>query len=229
VSTAKSELQDAQDEFAKYASLKEGNSDRKRAKDDLDSAQKKYDDAVAAQADLENEYRQLKSSLDLAQAQWDETRRTLELRQDGPDKDQLALAQIRLEAATARVAAADKALSDLELVAPYNGTVAKLDISEGERVVPNQPVATFADFSKWYVETTDLTENEVVDVKEGQHVVIIPDALSDLELNGVVENISQAYSEKAGDIVYKARILLSNDDPRLRWGLTVETRFLNEE
>jgi len=164
--------------------------------------------------------------LDLASAKLDEARRTRELRQDGPDKDQLALAQGQLDSASAGLAAAQAALKNVELVAPYDGVVAKVDISAGESVIPNQVVGVFADFSEWYVETTDLTENEVVNVAKGQSVTIVPDALPNLELPGVVESIAQAYSEKAGDIVYKARIHLNETDPKLRWGMTVETRFL---
>jgi multidrug resistance efflux pump len=226
VSAAKSDLKDAQDEFAKYSSLDKNNADRKRTKSNLETAQTKYDDALAKQAEIENSYREVKSAVDLAQAKLDEAGRTREIRQDGADKDQLALSQGHLDAANAQLAAAQAALSKLELVAPYDGVVAKVDISVGESVIPNQTVVTFADLSEWYVETTDLTENEVVSVVEGQNVTIVPDALPNLELPGVVETISKVYSEKSGDIVYKARIRLTEADPQLRWGMTVETRFL---
>jgi HlyD family secretion protein len=226
VSAAKSDLEDAQDEFAKYSGLDKNNADRKRTLDDQEAAQKKYDEALAKQSELENSYREAKSGLDLATAQLDEARRTRELRQDGPDKDQLALAQSRLDAAKAQLASAQTALNKLELVAPYDGIVTRIDISAGESVIPNQTVASFANFDNWFVETNDLTENEVVDVVEGQDVIIVPDALPNLELHGTVESISQAYTEKAGDIVYKARILLTQSDPKLRWGMTVETRFI---
>ncbi len=47
-----------------------------------------------------------------------------------------------------------------------------------------------ADFSAWYVETTDLNELEVVNIKEGQQVEIRPDALENLVLTGPWWNVS---------------------------------------
>jgi multidrug resistance efflux pump len=82
-----------------------------------------------------------------------------------------------------------------------------------------------ADFSLWYVETSDLTENEVVKIQIGDAAIIVPDALSDVSLTGTVEAISDAYTEKSGDIIYKTKILLKDPDERLRWGMTVEIRF----
>lgn len=225
VAAAKSDLEDAQDEFNKYASLDKNNSDRKRTKNELDSAQKKYDQALSDQAKIENDYRQLKSELDFAQANLDEARRTRQNREDGADKDQLALAQSRLDSANAQLKAAETALNNLDIVSPYDGIVARVDISTGEMVNPSQVVMVVADTSEWVVETTDLTENDIVDINKGFDVVVVPDALPALELKGKVESIADYYVEKSGDITYKVRVKLIDTDPRLKWGMTTETRF----
>jgi len=225
VADAKSDLEDAQDEFNKYASLEKENADRQRTKTDLDNAQADYDEALSAQTEIENEYRQLKSEVDLAQARWDEARRNRENREEGPDKDQLALAQAQLDTANARLRAAEAALGNLDLVAPYDGIIARFDISAGEDVSPGQVVVVLADTSEWYVETTDLTENEIVDIQENMEVVVVPDALPDLELKGSIESIADVFVEKAGDITYRVRVKLEETDPRLKWGMTTETRF----
>jgi multidrug resistance efflux pump len=82
-----------------------------------------------------------------------------------------------------------------------------------------------ADLSRLYVETDDLTEIEVVDIKVGQKVTVVADALPGVEMTGTVESISQVYEEKRGDVTYTVRILLDNPDPRLRWGMTVVVTF----
>jgi multidrug efflux pump subunit AcrA (membrane-fusion protein) len=225
VADAKSELEDAQDEFNKYASLDKDNADRQRAKTDLEIAQADYDETLAAQADIENEYRQLKSEVDLAEARWDEARRNRENREDGADKDQLELAQAQLDAANARLRAAEAALGNLDLSAPYNGIIVRLDVSAGEGINPGQVVAVIADTSEWYVETTDLTENEIVDIQENMEVIVVPDALPELELKGSIEAIANFFVEKSGDITYRVRVRLEETDPRLKWGMTTETRF----
>ena len=225
VAVAKSDLEDAQDEFNKYASLDKDNADRKRTKNELDAAQKKYDQALSDQADIENEYRQLKSEMEHAKAALDEASRTRQNREEGADKDQLALAQARLDSATAGLKAAQSALDNLDLVAPYEGIVARVDISAGESVNPSQVVMVVADTSEWVVETTDLTENDVVNLNKDLEVIVVPDALPDLELKGQIESIADYYVEKSGDITYRVRVKLLDTDPRLKWGMTTETRF----
>ena len=60
-------------------------------------------------------------------------------------------------------------------------------------------------------------------------VTIIPDALPDLELTGTVTEISSAFTQSSGDILYAVRIRVSEADPRLKWGMTVETIFRTGE
>jgi hypothetical protein len=65
----------------------------------------------------------------------------------------------------------------------------------------------------------------VVEVQLGQKVTVVPDALPDLELAGTVEEISDTFQEKQGDVTYTVRIRLDEVDPRLRWGMTVVVTF----
>jgi hypothetical protein len=44
-------------------------------------------------------------------------------------------------------------------------------------VNPGQTVITFADLSQWFIETTDLTEKEVVNLKNNMDVVVVPDRI----------------------------------------------------
>jgi hypothetical protein len=83
----------------------------------------------------------------------------------------------------------------------------------------------FADLETFYVETTDLTEIDVVDLAVGDEVTVEADALSDISMTALVESISDTYREKGGDIIYTARLKLVDPDERLRWGMTVSVRF----
>jgi multidrug resistance efflux pump len=224
VATALSDLQDAQKEFDKYADREKDNPDRVRTKKALDDAQTKYDNAVIRQTEVENRYTQVKSTLEAARARLAEATRIRKLRENGPDADQLALLQANLAAAQARVAAAQSALDNRDVVAPYDGVVARIDISAGETALPSLPVIVFADESEWYVETTDFTEKDLETISVGQTVTILPDALPGLVLTGTIERIGLTYAEKAGDIVYPVRIRLDPSDAALRWGMTVEVR-----
>lgn len=142
----------------------------------------------------------------------------------------LLLAGVRAEeitAAAAVVAEAEAALqqaqaslADTELRAPFTGTVASLSAKVGEQVVAGLPVAELADLGEWQVETDDLTELDVVRVKEGDSVVVTFDAIEGLELPGNVVRIKSIGQERLGDITYTVVVGLEEQDPRLRWNMT---------
>jgi multidrug resistance efflux pump len=235
VNTFEQDLEDAQKEFNKYKDLDPANNDRKRTSDLLEDAQKKYNDALRKRDLLINQLDQDKAAVDVAEAalaaaeaQLADAQRLADARKDGPDPDQLALLEARLVNAEAQVKAAEKAISDLEVRAPFAATVVDLDAVVGETILPNQPVVLLANFGAWYVETNDLTEIEVVKVVEGQAANVVPDALPALSLPATVESIARQSSKKGGDVTYTVRLVLDDDDPALRWGMTVEVRFAEE-
>jgi HlyD family secretion protein len=51
---------------------------------------------------------------------------------NGPDPDKMAAAEAKLKSAQATLASAKAALDDLQVTAPFDGTVAKIDIKVGE-------------------------------------------------------------------------------------------------
>jgi hypothetical protein len=108
------------------------------------------------------------------------------------------------------------------------GTITDINVEIGQLVGPAKWVVQLADLSTFYIETSDLTELEVVKISENQAVEITPDALPDSLLQGRVESISQSFKTQAGDVVYTVKIDLLETDPSLMWGMTVEIMFLGE-
>ena len=113
----------------------------------------------------------------------------------------------------------------MELLAPFDGTVAGLKVKGGETVSPGQVVVSLADFSGWIVKTTDLTELDVVKISEGQPVTITLDALPDADIEGLVQTIGQNFAEKQGDVVYEVTVELTEMLPNMRWGMTAVVKF----
>jgi len=223
---AEQDLEDAQEDYDDVKELDDDSDKKQDAEDDLEDAQSAYDEASRDYDYLVTQLEQAQEAVVLEESRLADAQRQVDSLVDGIDPDDLAQSQQRIQAAEAGVAAAEAALDHLELKAPFAGTLVELDLAPGEKVIANQRVAQVADLSQLHVETTDLTENEVVDIIIGQQVIITPDALPDLELAGVVESISDGYQEKSGDIVYTIRIILEESDPLLRWGMTVEVKFM---
>ena len=229
VNDRQDDLDTAQEDLDKYADLDADNTKRKDAEDAVDAAQ---DDLNEAQRKLEEVQRELddpRAALDAALAAEAEAKRDYETRaDDGLDPEQKALLEAQLANAKAQVDAAQSSLDGYDLKAPFDGTITDVNVEVGQLVGGEVPAAQIADLSEFHVETSDLTELEVVKVSEGQRVEIVPDALPDLVLDGVVERVAESFRSQAGDIVYAVTIRLEDTDPSLRWGMTVEVTFLNE-
>jgi multidrug resistance efflux pump len=186
-------------------------------KKQLDDAWADYNKAI--------KWATLESNLENAQAEMAKSQKEYELLSSGSNADEKALAEAQYEAARANLAAAKAALADVELRAPFDGTVASLKVKTGESVTPGQVVASLADFSSWIIKTTDLTELDVVNITAGQAVLIALDALPEETLNGKVQLIGQNYSEKQGDVVYEVTVELTDSLPNMRWGMTAAVKF----
>lgn len=225
VSDARTDLDDAQTEFDKYANLAVDNPTRKTAETALKDAHDTFDAAVHARDQLIIAKNKAEASLQLSRALQAQAQRDYDSTRQGPDPDQLKIAQMNLDTALAHQASAQAAIENLDLKAPFTGTVVDVNISNGELVGPDRWAILVADYSEWYVETNDLTEQEVVKISITQAATIIPDALPEVQLSGVVTEIADNFYMQAGDILYKARLRVDQPDPKLRWGMTVEITF----
>lgn len=225
VQNAEDDLNDAQETFDKYENLDEDNINRKNAETDLDAAQKAYDDALRAYNLLVYNLERARANADNADQVAEQANQDYKDRQDGPDPDELALRMAQVDSAQAHVAAAQKALDMMVLTAPFSGVVTSVEVTIGQVVSSGEPAMHLADFSSWFVKTTDLDEIKAVKINPGKSVTLTVDALPDLVLNGTVEWVSLDYTEKSGDILYTARIRLDDTDPRLHWGMTMSVNF----
>jgi len=225
VSDTKAALDDAQTEFDKYANLDPNKPTYKAAETDLKNAQQDYDNAVHARDLLIIDRDREQANLELAQAVQVQAQSDYDSTRQGPDPDQLTLAQKSLETAQAHLTAAQAALDNMDLKAPFDGTVVDVNVSTGQLVGSNTWAVLVADYSEWYVETSDLTEQEVVKVSIGQGATISPDALPDLLLSSTVTEIADMFNVQAGDVLYKVRLRVDQPDPAFRWGMTVEITF----
>jgi HlyD family secretion protein len=146
---------------------------------------------------------------------------------DGPDPDALALAEERVKNTQAQLAASQSDLANLELKAPFDGTISQVNLHTGEWTVPGQPVLALADLANLRVETTDLSERDVPMVAIGQPVTVMIKALNQ-DVNGRVSAISPLADTLGGDVVYKTTIALDKLPPDLRAGMTVEVQFVGQ-
>ncbi|NJN64702.1 MAG: efflux RND transporter periplasmic adaptor subunit [Acidobacteria bacterium] len=98
--------------------------------------------------------------------------------------------------------------------------MAELNLNVGEMPVTGTPAIVLADLNNWTIETEDLTELNIVKVREGDPVIVTFDALSGFELPGTVAQIKPIGQNRQGDIVYTVVVTPNSWDERLRWNMT---------
>lgn len=195
------------------------------AEDELQDAQQAYDEARWEYQELKYRYDQAEAQLTTAQALVADAQMAVDDTLNGPDPDALALAQATLDQANRQLAAAEADLTYLALTAPFAGKIVRMDLIEGAQTAPGTLAAILIDDSEWYVETNDLTEDEVTQIETSQEVAVRFDALPGQSFSGVVESISEYAQERYGDVTYIARIRLWDSNDLLRWGMTAEVTF----
>jgi len=236
VAFAEKKKDDAWKVYEPYANKPEESLIRANLLTKFSEAQKEYDAAVRNLNQLEGtaseaKVAQAEADLALARVRYENAQRRYEILKNGPEPDQVALANAQLANAEAQLASAQAALSNMELKAPISGTVVSTDLVKGLYVAPGVPVLKIADFSDWQVETTNLTELNIVYLQEGNRALIVFDALPDLQLPGTLTRIQSLGENLQGDIVYKAVFNLDQFDDRLKWNMTcsADIRFATSE
>ena len=136
------------------------------------------------------------------------------------------LAEAELELARSAVSAAQTALRQTEVRAPFAGRVAVIDVAEGEQAIAGQTVVTIADMGAWYIETTNLSELDVVRIAAGDDAVITFDALPGVELAGVVDRIQVRGTTQAGGVRFDVLVRPLTHRPDLRWNMTASVRIV---
>jgi HlyD family secretion protein len=228
---AQREFTDAQSDYASVANRSDTDLDKAAALDKLSAKRQIRDQDLynlnkALERPEQNKVDEADARLTLAQAAVDDAQSTYNKLKAGPDPDQLQLLQATLADAQSQLKAAQTGLSDLDLKAPFSGTLISSDLEVGEGVIP-QTVVMLGDVSSWKIETTDLTELDVPGVKAGDKVQVTFDAIPDLKLPGHVTRIREIGEDQQGDIVYKVYIDLDKQDTRLLWNMKAFVSFGN--
>jgi len=169
----------------KLAELVEG-----PTQEDIEEAQSNLDQAAAA--------------LVVAQANWDDV-------YDGPDSLDIELQQEEVRQAELSVERARDNLEDAQIIAPFDGTVASLDIEVGQEVsgageaaiVLHTPDALRLDLT--------VSESDRPDVEAGQSGFASFDALGDSQFPLVIDSVGTSPTTTQGVVIYEVQATLQTE------------------
>lgn len=162
--------------------------------------------------------------LDAAQDQIDSAKLSLESIEAGATYIQLRNAQLDLDLANLALKQALLARENAEVEMPFDGYVIEIYLHDQEYAPPAQPILLVADLSEMKVETTDLSEVDVVNIKPGDSAIISFDAIPDQTFLGRVEKIANKASLGAA-VNFSVIIQLEEVPLNLGWGMTAFVEF----
>ena len=161
----------------------------------------------------------VRAALSVAQADLARAQAEYDRRKDGPDTHLLPQAEARIVLAKAQVLAAEEAVSDLELRAPFAGVICNLNVRVGEWVTPGIPILQIGDLDRLRVETTNLSEIDAARLHSQDVADITIDALPNVTVSGRILWVGSKSAASSG-VNYTTVILLDSVPTGLRWGMT---------
>jgi multidrug efflux pump subunit AcrA (membrane-fusion protein) len=230
ITLARKELADATKAFNHVEHLADNDPNKARALVRMSSAQINLNKLVGnynwytgrpSEIDVALTYANLDAATAAVQeAQW----YAAALRGDSLPEEASGAQLAALEAARDALTAAQTDLDSTRLVSPIAGEVAAVEIFPGEYATPGQVVVIVSDVRHLRVETTDLSERDVVAVAIGQPATVFVEALGQ-EIPGTVLAVSPVADLLGGDVVYKTTVELQSAPDALRPGMSAEVRF----
>jgi HlyD family secretion protein len=185
-----------------------------RSKAGLSNTKAGLTQAEAQYKEAEMIYERSKSLYDkgiISKAEWDKTASTFQVAQAAREA-----AFYNVQSASATVTESAGNLGNTTIYSPVSGTISKLSVELGERVLGTQQMAgtevmRVADLNNMEVEV-DVNENDIVKVAIGDQVKVAVDAYLKKEFKGMVTGISNSAStaltaDQVTNFKVKVRIL----------------------
>jgi HlyD family secretion protein len=201
---------------------------------DLYTAEKSLAAAQAALEDMQadanaDDLRAAQATVDGAVAQQDAAQARLDLLLAGATGEQIADAEAQVERAQAALEQAELSLDRATLCAPFDGVVAKVNVSAGEMAPVGQPAVTLLDPSGLQV-IISVDELDVGRLAVGQSAQVTLDALPEVNLNGTVKSIAPAATiDQSGVTYYDVIVTLEPTDAPVRADMTANVTIAVEE
>ena len=132
----------------------------------------------------------------------------------------LKLENLRLQRETANksLEEAKEQRENLIVIAPCDGTIATLNVSEGDEITNGALIGSILEGEDMNL-TIAVDELDVVEVEVGQKVKITVDALSDAEMDGEVYKIAPVGSNSGGVTTYDVELTFDAEGSGVRSGM----------
>lgn len=144
---------------------------------------------------------------------------------NGAGETDLQLAEMGIAQAQLTLDQAYAALGRATLIAPFDGTIAGINLRQGEPPSTQQPAILLVDTDPYFVDLA-IDETDVVRLELGQPVELRLDALADDRLVGEVVRIAAAPIVSGQLVTYPVRVQLDATDEPVRIGMSATATII---
>jgi RND family efflux transporter MFP subunit len=164
------------------------------------------------------------SEIAAAEADLANSKASLESLRSGPSQTDIVIYEIRLAQAETALQEAINALSDATLVAPFEGTITAVNVSEGEYA--SGLAATIID-TKTLEAVLNVDEIDVGHLSVGQPATVVMETWPNVEIKGAITAIApSANANRSGAVSYDVHLNLQETDLPILVGMTANADIL---
>jgi len=223
---AEEDLWDAQRAFNVVENLPADDPQRVQANENLDEIQAQRNRALRNLTYIMGKSYDYEVAIDFADyeiavEELEDARREWNRLKNGPDADDI-------EAAEARVAAAEAMVSLARLEAPFTGTVTQAESKVGDLVISGTKGFRIDDLSELFVKV-DVSEVDINRISVGQRADLTFDAVSGIAYQGEVTAVSTVGTDTGGGVDFEVTIRIIDADDRVRPGMTAAVNIIVKE
>lgn len=182
------------------------------AQANLDYCRADYTEREVAEAELK---------VSLAESRVTQLEEKVELLSEGPDPDQVKVAETQLAIAESR-------LESPLVKAPFDGVVTVLSTKPGDVVQPGTQALRMDDLSELFLDV-QISEIDIPLVEVGQSAELVFDAYFEDTFLGEVSEISPVGQPVQGVVEYTVRINMLDADERIKPGMTAAVNIVVDE
>ncbi len=246
---AKDRLDKAKEKYAPYANRPEDNLTRATLLSQMAQAQQQYDAAVrtlngllgtasatdqsvaqskvetalAQLAQAQRDYDRLKNGptpaeLALAEAKLADAQRNWERIKNGPNPDDVAAAQAKVDAAQA-------AINQSHVTAPFGGTITQVFSQPGDQVAPGTAAFRLDDSSRLLVDL-EISEVDINQIANGQAVVLTFDSIPGKEYQGQVNAVASVGETVQGVVNFTVTVEMTDADAQVKPGMSAAAEIV---
>ncbi|SDM35509.1 efflux RND transporter periplasmic adaptor subunit [Halarsenatibacter silvermanii] len=164
------------------------------------------------------QYEAAEASLEAAEAALAEAER-------GPTQEEIDAARARVEEAGAGVELASTVYDDVKIEAPADGTIAQVEIEEGETASPEAPLFYMVNLEVMEA-VANINEPYVNQIEEGDEAPVTIYGAAEEEFTGRVNTISPLASEQGG---FPVELRVPNPDEQIKSGMRGSIELIVDE